>query len=301
MKFGIMGAGAVGSYFGAKLVKAGYPTVFIGRESFVDRAAGHGLRFRSGDIDEAVPINAHTDCVALADADVVLCCVKSAATAAAGAQLKPHLRTTATVISFQNGFDNADRLGAALGRPVVPAAVYVAVEVPGPAEVLHHGRGDVVLGAAPTSEAIADVLRQAGIPVKVSGQVREALWSKLTGNCALNALSALGEQPYGRLVESPGVLAVMKDVIRECEAVGRAMGLQLPSADLDAVLAIARTMPAQLSSTAQDLVRGRPSEIDHLNGYVVRRGEELGVEVPANRALQVTVKLLETKRGDRRG
>ncbi|WP_319005147.1 ketopantoate reductase family protein [Acuticoccus sediminis] len=299
MKFGIMGAGAVGSYFGAKLAKAGHATVFVGRQGFVDAVSGRGLRFRSGEIDETVPVEADTDCAALADSDVVLCCVKSAGTGAAGEQMKPHLGSDVTVVSFQNGFDNADRLAKALGRPVIPAAIYVAVEVPGPGEVLHHGRGDVVMGSGPTSDAIADVLREAGVPVTVSGQVREALWTKLTGNCALNALSAIGEMPYGGLVARPDVEAVMADIVRECVAVGRAIGLDLPGTDVDAVLAIARAMPAQMSSTAQDLMRGRPSEIDYLNGYVVRRGEELGVPVSANRALQVAVTLLEAGRRPR--
>jgi 2-dehydropantoate 2-reductase len=114
-------------------------------------------------------------------------------------------------------------------------------------------------------------------------------------NCAYNALSAITQLPYGVLVKNDGVPGVLRDVVAECLAVARAEGVTIPG-DIDAAVAgIARTMPAQFSSTAQDLARGKRSEIDHLNGFVLRRGEALGVPVPANRLLWTLVRLLEDK------
>jgi 2-dehydropantoate 2-reductase len=115
--------------------------------------------------------------------------------------------------------------------------------------------------------------------------------AKLIINCVYNALSALTQQPYGWLVAQQGVPAVMQDIAAECKAVALADGVQLPASVDEAVAAIARTMPRQLSSTAQDLARGKPTEIDHLNGYVVRRGQALGIATPINRLLQVLVQL----------
>ena len=114
-------------------------------------------------------------------------------------------------------------------------------------------------------------------------------------NCAWNALSALSQQPYGVLAQSPGVPAVMRDVVAECRAVAAAEGVTLPEGVEDAVRRIGETMPGQTSSTAQDLARGRRSEIDHLNGLVVRLGEAHGVPTPANRVLHVLVRLVEKK------
>ena len=142
---------------------------------------------------------------------------------------------------------------------------------------------------------VREALAAAGVPTEISDNVRGALWAKLILNCAYNALSAVGRIPYGELVQQPGVQDTMRDVVAECRAVAAADGVTLPG-DVDAaVRRIAETMPGQYSSTAQDLMRGKPSEIDHLNGYVVRRGEALGVPTPANRVLWAMVKLVETQ------
>jgi 2-dehydropantoate 2-reductase len=130
--------------------------------------------------------------------------------------------------------------------------------------------------------------------------VAGALWGKLVLNCAYNALSAITQLPYGQLVQGRGVEAVMRDVMNECLAVARAAGVSVPGDVWQAVQRIAQTMPGQFSSTAQDLARGKPSEIDHLNGYIVQRGEALGVDVRASRVLWVTVTLLEGSRAQPR-
>jgi 2-dehydropantoate 2-reductase len=133
------------------------------------------------------------------------------------------------------------------------------------------------------------------VPTEISDNVRGALWAKLILNCAYNALSALAQLPYGQLVQRAGVTDVMRDVVVECVAVAQADRVVIPGDVDDAVRRIAETMAGQYSSTAQDLARGRRSEIDHLNGYVVRRGAALGVATPANRVLHTLVKLVESR------
>ena len=135
---------------------------------------------------------------------------------------------------------------------------------------------------------------------RVGAGLRGELWAKLVANCAYNALSAITQLPYGRLVQGDGVPAVMRDVVDECLAVARAAGVEVTEDMRQAVPRIAQTMPGQFSSTAQDLARGKPTEIDHLNGFVVRKGDALGVPTPANRVLLALVKLLE-ERGSPRG
>jgi 2-dehydropantoate 2-reductase len=172
--------------------------------------------------------------------------------------------------------------------------VYVATEMAGPGHVKHHGRGELVIEPSTNGDRVAQVLIASGVPTEISDNVRGALWAKLILNCAYNALSAIAHIPYGQLVKGEGVTDVMRDVVAECLAVARADGVDVPG-DIDAaVRRIAQSMPAQYSSTAQDLARGKRSEIDHLNGLVVRRGEALGVPTPANRVLHTVVKLLES-------
>ena len=200
------------------------------------------------------------------------------------------------MLTLQNGVDNDERVRSVLpSNDVAAAVVYVATEMAGPGHVKHHGRGELVIAPSRTSEQVAQHLAAAGVPTQISDNVRGALWAKLILNCAYNALSAVSQLPYGELVKGVGVADVIRDVVAECLAVAKAEGVVIPGDTDAAVRAIALSMPSQYSSTAQDLARGKLSEIDHLNGLVVRRGEALGVPTPANRVLFVMVKLLESK------
>ena len=301
-KVAVMGAGAVGCYYGGMLARAGHEVVLIARPQHVEAIARDGLRMQTKTFDEQVRLAASTDPGAVRDARLVLFCVKSTDTESAGVQLRPYLPADALVLCLQNGVDNADRLRSVLPQHAVAAAVvYVATEMAGAGHVRHHGRGELVIEPVDTqatsSEAVAQALIAAGVPTEISPNVRGALWAKLILNCAYNAVSAITQLPYGKTVAGEGVKDVMRDVVAECLAVAQAEGVQLPG-DVDAaVRKIAETMPSQYSSTAQDLARGKHSEIDYLNGLIVRRGEALGVATPANRVLWALVKLLETKSG----
>jgi 2-dehydropantoate 2-reductase len=231
----------------------------------------------------------------VAGADLVLFCVKSTDTESAGAAMKPYLGSDTLVLTLQNGVDNAERLRHVIPQDVAAAVVYVATEMAGPGHVRHHGRGELVIEPSRASEATARALIDAGVPTEISPNVRGALWAKLIVNCAYNALSAITQLPYGRLVQGAGVADAMHDIVAECTAVALADGVTLPPGTQDGVARIAQTMPGQYSSTAQDLARGKRSEIDHLNGYIVQRGAALGVPTPANRLLQTLVLLIENK------
>lgn len=300
LKVAVMGAGAVGCYFGGMLARAGHEVVLIARPQHVQAIARDGLRMETKTFDEHVRLAASAEPGAVQGANLVLFSVKSTDTEAAGAQIRPHLPADALVLCLQNGVDNADRLRAVLPQHAVAAAVvYVATEMAGPGHVKHHGRGELVIEPAVSSsfssEGVAQALIAAGVPTEISDNVRGALWAKLILNCAYNAVSAIAQLPYGKTVQGEGVKDVMRDVVAESLAVAKAEGVQVPG-DVDAAIRkIAETMPSQFSSTAQDLARGKRSEIDYLNGLIVQRGEALGVATPANRVLWALVKLLEGK------
>ncbi|MCW5665890.1 MAG: 2-dehydropantoate 2-reductase [Piscinibacter sp.] len=296
MRVAVMGAGAVGCYFGGLLARAGHDVVLIGRPEHVRAIEAHGLRLQTRTFDEHVRLRASTDAAAVQGAGLVLCCVKSGDTEAAAQAMHAHLAPQALLLSLQNGVDNAERLRALLPQPVRAAVVYVATEMAGPGHVRHHGRGELVVEPGPGGDDWAEALRAAGVPVEISADVHQALWVKLILNCAYNAISAIGQVPYGRMLAVEGVAETMQQVVRECVAVARAEGVAVP-ADIDTtVRGLAGSMPQQRSSTAQDLARGRPSEIEHLNGHVVRRGQAHGVPTPANQVLLTLVRLLEHER-----
>lgn len=298
LRFAVMGAGAVGCYFGALLARAGHVVTLIGRPAHVQAIQAHGLRLQTATQDVHVAMGARTEASAVAGADVVLLCVKSTDTEAAARQVQPHLAPGALVLTMQNGVDNDERVRAMLGpaQPVAAAVVYVATAMAGAGHVRHFGRGELVLAPSPIAERLVRELAEAGIPAQVSDNVRGALWAKLVINCAYNALSAIVQQPYGWLVQQDGATEVIADLVAECLAVAQADGVQLPGDIHAAVRGIAQSMPGQISSTAQDLARGHPTEIAHLNGYVVQRGAALGVATPVNRVLLVLVQMAEAAR-----
>ena len=307
----VLGAGAVGGFFGAMLARAGPPVTLIARQAHAQAIERDGLRLQMAGRIEAIRVPARTDIAAVAGADLVLFCVKSTNTELAAREMAPHLADDALVLSLQNGVENAATIARHVRQVVVPAVVYVATAMPEPGLVAHHGRGDLVIGPidakaaqdaalAQRLQALVDLFATAQVPVRISADVMAELWSKLMVNCAYNAISGIAQAAYGKLAALAEVRELQETVVREIVALAEAEGVDLPlEPALDAMRKIAGAMPAQLSSTAQDMARGKPSEIDHLNGFVARRGAALGVATPANQALHALVRLIESERGRR--
>jgi 2-dehydropantoate 2-reductase len=293
MQVAVIGAGAVGCYYGGLLLRAGHDVTFIGRQPHVDAINAHGLLLDTKSFKGHLPAKAATDTTALNPPDLVLVCVKSADTEHAGRSLAGRLRPETSDLSLQNGVDNAQRLHAVTGHAVISAVVYVGSEMAGPGHIRHHGGGDLAIGASPASAALAQTLEAAGVHTTIADDIEVTLWSKLVINCAFNALSAVADISYGPMLEVDGTRDVVTRAVQEAIAVARACGVAMPDDLLANILNIPTMMPAQKSSTAQDLARGKPSEIDFLNGHVVRKGAELGIPTPTNHALQVMVKLAQ--------
>jgi 2-dehydropantoate 2-reductase len=297
----VVGAGAVGGYFGGLLARAGAPVVMIGRQPFVDAVNRAGLFLDTLQFQDRVRVEASTDLSAARVADLVLFCVKTTDNAPTATSLAPFLTPDAIVVSLQNGVDNAEQIRGAAGIDVLAAVVYVAASIPEPGHVKHVGRGDLVLGPDDAkTRRVAELFSRANISCRVSENIEGELWVKLIWNCALNAVSALGQARYGQIAESSEARTVVQTIVDEVLAVARAAGIILPGVpDSDAALAgamkIATQMAGALSSTAQDIGRGKCTEIDSLNGYISRRGAALGVPTPVNFALYSLVKLLENR------
>ncbi|HEX4543056.1 MAG TPA: 2-dehydropantoate 2-reductase [Candidatus Acidoferrum sp.] len=298
-KIAVVGAGAVGGYFGGLLARAGAPVTMIGRPAFVEAVAKNGLFLDTVQFQESVRVAASADLEAVRGAEIVLFCVKTTDNAATARAIAPLLAPGALVLSMQNGVDNVEQIGAAAAIDALPAVVYVAASVPEPGRVKHVGRGDLVVGPRnEKTERIAALFSRASVPCRISENIQGELWTKLVWNCALNAVSALGRAKYGNIAASADAWKVVETAVYEVLAVARAAdihppGLEDPKAALAGALKIATQMAEALSSTAQDMNRGKRTEIDSLNGYVALRGAELGVPTPVNHALYALVKLAE--------
>ena len=300
-RIAVVGAGAVGGYFGGMFARAGAPIVFIGRKHFADAVNSKGLVLDKLHGQERISVTATTDMSAVRDCSLILFCVKANDTSTTAAQMGQFVRPDTTVVCLQNGVDNADQVRAAANLAAVAAVVYVAVSVPEFGRVKHLARGDLIIG--PPSERtteLADLFVHVGIPCRISDNIEGELWLKLLRNCALNAISALGHARYGQIAQDTDAKQLMQDIVDEVLPVARAARIVMPGvhdreSGMAAAMELATQMADAFSSTAQDLNRGRPTEIDALNGYIARRGAELGVSVPVNHALFTLVKLAEQR------
>jgi 2-dehydropantoate 2-reductase len=295
----VLGAGAVGCYFGGMLARAGAPVTLVGRPQHVEAMARDGLWMETMHFQELVPVTASVAMEVARDAAVVLLCVKTLDTEDAARALDPHLSSGTVVLSLQNGVDTVERIRAAGGFEALPAVVYVAAAMTAPGRVKHTGRGDLIVGdpkgvCRGEVERLAAMFVRAGVPCIVSDNVEAELWTKLSVNCAYNAISALGRAKYGRIKKHPQAREVMRRAVEETVAVARASGIELPESKvIDATFQLGEAMSEATSSTAQDIHRGKRTEIDSLNGFVARRGAELGVPTPVSQTLHALVKLLE--------
>ena len=300
-KIAVFGAGAVGCYFGGMLARAGAPVTLIGRREHVEAIARGGLFIDSINFQESIAVGASTQADAVSGTELVLFCVKTVSNEESARALAAHLSPGVAVLSLQNGVDNVERIRAASKIDTLPTVVYVAAAMTAPGRVKHSARGDLVVGCLPGQEKrlteltrAAELFARAGVPCRVSENIEADLWTKLIQNSAGNAVSTLGNSTFGRAAHHSLAREVMREVVSEGLAVAQAAGVRgLNSSLADDSLKLAEKLANSTSSTAQDIARSRHTEIDSLNGYLVRRGHELGVATPVNQTLYALVKLLE--------
>ena len=306
LSLGVLGAGAIGCYVGGRLLAAdAADVVLVGRARNAAEVAEHGLSVQ--DFDGAVVtvpparVRFATEAAALAGCEVVLCCVKSQHTEAAAAELAAVLPADAVVVSLQNGVRNPDILRARLGaRVVVPSIVsWNVVAVDGVYRRATSGPLVVERSREPRVARLVAALRAAGVPVDERDRLAPHQWTKLLVNLN-NAVSALTDAPTARLLLEPGYRRVIAAVVDEGVRVVRAAGLRparwngVPVGVMPRILRLPTPLvklvtrrqikvdPTARSSMWQDLAAGRPTEVDFLNGEIVRLAGQHGARAPTN-------------------
>jgi len=297
----VVGAGAVGSYFGGLLARAGYDVTLIARQDHVKAIQENGLYMECQSFQERVSVKASTEYQAIKNADLVLFCVKSPDTESVAKEIKPYLSKDSIILSLQNGVDNAERIRAVLLNPVYPAVVYVATGMAGPGHVKHFGRGELVIGDLDGKEdcfeqltLVQEFLNKGNVPCSISKNIKHDMWLKLLVNCSYNAISGIGQIEYGQMIQSTHINDLIEQITKEFLAVAEKEGIHISTEQVILANAqIAKTMTKQKSSTAQDLMKCKKTEIDFLNGYIVRRGLAHQIPTPANQSVHALVKMLE--------
>ena len=297
----VIGAGAVGSYFGGLLARAGYDVTLIARQDHVKAIQENGLYMECQSFQERVSVKASTEYQAIKNAELILFCVKSPDTESVAKEIKPYLSDDSIILSLQNGVDNGERIKSVLLNPVYPAVVYVATGMAGPGHVKHFGRGELVIGDLDGNEACLDqlmvlqaYLNKGNVPCSISKNIKHDMWLKFLVNCSYNAISGIGQIEYGQMVQSTHINTLIEQITNEFLAVAEKEGVTIsPEQAILANEQIAKTMTKQKSSTAQDLMKFKKTEIDFLNGYIVKRGLVHQIPTPANQSVYALVKMLE--------
>ncbi len=300
MKIAVMGAGAVGGYFGALLHRGGLDVTLIARGRHLEAIKAHGLRIKSTQGDLTVPAKAVGDPRAVGPVDLILFCVKSYDTESAARQCLPIVQESTAILCLQNGVDNEEKIAmVAGGEKVLGGVAYIGAGVSEPGVVVHTAEGRIVFGemrggVSERVRRLEQIFRDAGFPVEVSSNIKAILWGKLCWNAAFNALNTLVGGDVRVLVERPETRTLARQVMEEVRAVANANNVPL-SADLaERLLTWTDTAAGSMkTSTRQDLEAGKRLEVEALNGAVVRKGEAAGVPTPFNFALYALLKAID--------
>lgn len=303
-KIYVLGAGAVGCFFGGMLARAQHDVTFIARPKRAEALNESGLEMDCKEFHETVKVKASSDLALLSDADLVLLSVKSLDTEDTLTQIKSVLPSKAVILSLQNGVANIEISSNIISNPVYAAVVYVAAGMVGQRTMKHHGRGELLVGSLGSTAAIDDknlqeickLFEEVGAPCSIAPQIKREMWLKFLVNCSFNAISGIGQISYGQMVKSSEIVKLIQEVTKEFLAIAALEDVNISMSEaLAANDSIATTMVTQVSSTAQDLAKGKRTEIDFLNGYIVQLGKRYGIPTPHNETVYALVKMMESQ------
>lgn len=296
MRFGVIGAGAMGSYFGGLLARAGEDVTLVARGAALASIRAQGLTVRSTRLgDFTVPVRTRAASGADMDEpgepmDVVLFCVKTYDTDSAAEAMRALVDPTTIVLSLQNGIDSAERLVRVIGpEPLIGGVAQVSAMLEAPGVVVGRAEpailrfGELAGGLSPRVTRLAPIFTNAGIVAEPSADIRRAIWVKFLFICALSGVTALTRLPLGPLLAHEETRALLRGVLDEVAAVAHAHGEALPDDAADQIFAGFSRFDAQMrGSMAFDLAAGKRLEVDALNGAAARLGQRLRVATPRN-------------------
>lgn len=288
MRVAVLGAGAIGAYYGARMAEGGADVSLIARGSHLAALRERGLTIIAPERTSEHRLLATDDPAEIGPVDVVLFCVKSYDTEATAVRLGPLLHDGTAVVSLQNGVDNEEQIAAAIGwEHVLGGSAYILAGIREPGVVTAGGPRRIVFGewagGTPSERvrAILDVCERGGIGAVAAPDIRVAKWEKFTLLAAFSAMTATVRLGLGEIRDAPAARAMLHALMTEVWTVGRADGVNLPDDLVDRQFALlASQVPEATSSLYRDLITGHRMELEALQGSVVRLGRRHGVPTP---------------------
>lgn len=303
MRIAVMGAGAIGGYYGAVLQQAGHEVAYIARGEHLRAMQQRGLVIDSVNGGfHLTRVEATDDPTAVGPVDLVLFCVKSQDTRQAAEQCRPLVGPSTAVLTLQNGVENDRILAEVLGeRQVLAGACRISATIaePGvirqPSPFRHITFAELDGSRSARAQAILSVFEEAGIPAELSDDPGRVLWEKFLFLAPLAGITAVTLAPVGAVRDTPEAWRMLVEAIEEVDRVARARGINLPPDAVERTLEAVRRAPADMkSSMQQDREKGRYLEVDALSGAVVRLGAEAGVSTPVHRYLHACLAVHNT-------
>lgn len=300
MNIAIIGAGALGGYYGAKLVRAGETVHFIARGAILDALRRRGVTvLRDGETFTMAPVRAMADVEAVGPVDLALVTVKSYDLDGAGRVLRALSGRETIVIPLENGVDIAERLEKMTGSGghILGGLSYLPVSVQEPGVVRQGGEEKpLLLGPLHDADSAAadlalSVLRRAEIRAERPADIRVEIWTKYTVAMATMGVQSVTGRGFGPSMADPDSRRMYIEVMEEVKALARSSGVELPDGIVARLMgAIEGYPPEAKASMLQDLERGKPLELEAMHGTAVRLGEALGVPTPVNRSIYAALK-----------
>jgi 2-dehydropantoate 2-reductase len=297
----VVGAGAVGGYFGAKLAAAGFSVAFIARGRHLEAMRADGLKVKSLKGDLHVRSLFASEPEEVGPVDLVLFCVKSYDTHEAGKKLAPLLKEDTKILSLQNGVDNPDKLVALWGKHrTLAAVVYIGASVSAPGTIEHSAGGRIVLGemdggVGAGTEAVSRLLSQAEIPCAISTEIRKVMWGKLVWNAAFCAIASLTRSTAQEIVESDSLRKLSIECMEEVRKAGKCQGIELGQSVIEEALKLSQGLGDFKPSMLQDLEAGKPLEHEAFNGRVVKLLRQAGRDAPINGIFYAALQFLDKR------
>jgi len=312
MRFAILGSGAVGGYFGAKLARAGQDVTFIARGAHLDAIRTTGLQVQSAKLgDFTVRAAAHSDTATVGPVDVVIVSVKAYDNATALPMLAPMIGPKTVVLTLQNGVDSSDQVAAVVGeRHVLGGTTYVATALEGPGLIVQTGvHRSIIFGEVfglpadasatvgnvsritPRVQAIADVLGAADIDVTPVADARVPIWDKFVYLVAFSGFTGAARLPIGPVWQHEHAREMFDAASREIAAIAKAEGITISANRFETLQEYMTNIPPSTrSSLLIDLQTGKRIEVEALQGAAVRRARKHGVPVPIVSTLYALLK-----------
>ena len=300
MKIVVIGAGAMGSLFGALLAESGEDVwLYDIWKGHVKAINEKGLSIEREGKVRKVTVNATTDKGQIGKADLAIIFVKSTQTADAARTASELTGNNGFVLTLQNGMGNADIIGEVIdtGRIIAGTTSYGATML-GPGSIRHAGTGPTVIGMwsgihETGIQKIVDGFNKAGIITETVDDVRNVIWAKLLVNVGINAITALTGIKNGRILDLSVTKALSCAAVEEAMEVARAQGVEIPYDIVEHVFQVAEATKNNRSSMGQDVDKKRQTEINAINGAVVKEAQKLGINVPVNQTLTALVETLQ--------